>query len=67
MWQMTFDELDQDDVKPIAEQKPSGSIYYTCGICGSFVGMFGPNHEHRWLYKADKCENGHVVDWKDNE
>ena len=63
MWQMTWDELDQDKVKPRAELKQSGSTYYTCGICGNLVGLFGPEHEHRWLYKVDKCQNGHVVDW----
>lgn len=63
MWQMTWDELGKEDVKPIAEKKPSGSTYYMCGICGGFVGLFGPSHERRWLYKTDKCENGHVVDW----
>lgn len=65
MWQMTWDEYGKDDVKPIEQRNLSGSIYYKCGVCGSPVGIFGPKefHEEGWLYKRDKCENGHVVDW----
>ena len=63
MWQMTLSELDCDKVKPKAQDKPSGSTYYQCPICKGFVGIFGPSHESRWLYKRDICENGHVVDW----
>lgn len=30
------------------------------------VGIFGPKgfHEEGWIYKRDKCKNGHVVDWR---
>ena len=66
MWQMTWDELGKEDVKPIAQNNPSGSVYYRCGICGAPVGIYGPKgwHEEGWLHKKDKCENGHVIDWK---
>ena len=46
MWQMTWDELDQDEVRPIPQQSPSGSIYYRCGICGAWVGIYGPKGFH---------------------
>ena len=67
MWQMTWDELDQEDVKPISQSNPSGTIYYRCGICGKAVGIHAGNCPHlsrEWLYKRDKCENGHVVKWE---
>jgi len=65
MWQMTWDEIDCDKVKPKEQHNPSGSIYYRCAICGQPVGIYGPRgfHEEGWLYKRDKCENGHIVDW----
>ena len=67
MWQMTWDELDQEDVVPTTRHNLSGSVYYSCGICGDLVGIFGPPefHEKGWIYKRDKCKNGHVVDWKE--
>lgn len=44
-----------------------GSVYYRCGICGEFIGIYGPKgfHEEGWLYKKHKCDNGHVVDWSE--
>ena len=66
MWQMTWDEYGQEDVKPIEQHNPHGSVYYLCGICGSIVGIYGPRgfHEEGWIHKREKCSNGHVVDWK---
>ncbi len=65
MWQITWDELDQDEVRPITEHSQSGSIAYRCGICGEYVGLYGPHgfHVEGWLIKRDRCKNGHVVDW----
>lgn len=64
MWQITLDELTGDAFRPKQSRTLSGTIY-RCEICGAPVGIYGPRerHEHGWVYRRDKCENGHAVDW----
>lgn len=67
LYQMTIYELDADRTPPKRDYHvPSGTMRYSCGLCGAPVGIFGPKtfHEQGWLYKREACQNGHVVAWE---
>lgn len=66
MWQMTWDELDAEAFKPNdVYNRVNGLIDWFCPVCGQVVGIesTGTVHEKGWLYKRDKCKNGHIIDW----
>ena len=69
MYQMTLLELETDKAVPEPERGTSGTICFKCGLCGSYVGIYGPKefHERGWIYKRDKCQNGHDIDWNEVE
>ena len=66
MWQMTLDELTAESFKPNGKyNRFNGIMDWFCPVCGLVVGIesTGMTHEKGWLYKRDKCKNGHIVDW----
>lgn len=66
MWQMTWDELTAESFKPNGKyNRFNGIMDWFCPVCGLVVGIesTGMTHEKGWLYKRDKCKNGHIVDW----
>lgn len=67
MWQMTLDELTVEAFAPNGRyNRFTGITDWFCPLCGDCVGMYsnGQVHEEGWLYKRDKCRNGHAVDWE---
>ena len=68
MWQITLFELDKDKIAPKRSYyNPSGTVHYTCGICGEPVGIHSGKCAHvesGWLYQRECCVNGHAVDWE---
>lgn len=67
MWQMTLDELTVEAFAPNGRyNRFTGITDWFCPLCGEVVGMYsnGQVHEEGWLYKRDKCRNGHIVDWE---
>ena len=68
MWQITLYELDKDKTRPKRSyNSPSGTVHFTCGICGEPVGIHSGRCNHipaDWLLKRDCCKNGHAVDWE---
>ena len=66
MWQITLDELMKASFPPNGKLNwHNGTQDWFCPVCGAVVGIYsnGQTHEEGWLYKRDKCKNGHVVDW----
>ena len=66
MWQITIDELVEEAFKPNGKLNWRNGIEdWFCPLCGELVGIYsnGSTHEEGWLYKRDKCKNGHNIDW----
>ena len=70
-YQMTMEELLSDSFLPTKKQERFGVYGYYCPICGDFVGLnktiteFG-NDEPCKHFK-EKCKNGHVMNWSQEE
>lgn len=66
MWQMTLDELITEAFKPNGKyNRLTGLMDWFCPMCGEVVGIWsnGSVHEEGWLFRRDKCKNGHRIDW----
>lgn len=70
MWQMTWDELDQESFKPVSKGQQyswhhNGLTHWFCPVCGEHVGITNDQsvHKERLEYKRNKCRNGHKIDW----
>lgn len=72
-WQMTMEEALEPEKprKPKREyERIKGQECYYCPICRWVVGIYSDGSVHKeigFIYKRDRCKNGHNIDWSGDD